>query len=115
MNTVSGRTVSYQFMVTNDQVLNSKGAGMDLNNQGAERGFSSRPTASRITPRPRVEPNSIDFSQSLTQILSSLGNNLNEDPREGFAIVSACTDAWKDTMISRHNNQEKRILSLEHS
>ena len=44
-----------------------------------------------------------------------MGNNLNETPREGFIIVSACTDTWKDTMISRHNNQEERILSLEHS
>ena len=44
-----------------------------------------------------------------------MGNYLNENPREGFAIVSACTDTWKDTMISRQNNQEERILSLEHS
>ena len=34
---------------------------------------------------------------------------------KGFVIVFACTDTWKDTMISRHNNQEERILSLEHS
>ena len=51
----------------------------------------------------------------MTQILSSLGHNLNENPREGFAIVSACTDTWKDTMILRHNNQEEKILSLEHN
>ena len=44
-----------------------------------------------------------------------MGNNLNENPRERFAIVSACTDTWKDTMMSRHNNQEERVLSLEHS
>ena len=43
-----------------------------------------------------------------------MGNNLNENPRERFAIVSACTDTWKDTMMSRHNNQEERVLSLEH-
>ena len=62
-----------------------------------------------------LESNSLDFSQSLTQILSSLRNNLNENPREGFAFVSACSDTWKDMMISRHNNQEERILSYGHS
>ena len=89
---------------------------MDLNYQEVQGGFSSCPAASQFAPpRPRFESNSIDFSQSLTQILSSLGNNLNENPKEGFAIVSAWTDTWKETMISRYNNQEERVLSLEHS
>ena len=91
MNTVSGWLGIYQSMVTNDQVFDANKAGLDLNNKGAQGGFSSCPTASQIAPRPRAESNSIDFSQSLTQILYSLGNNLNENPREGFAIVSACT------------------------
>ena len=70
---------------------------------------------SQPASRSRVESNSIDFSQSLSQILSSLGHNLNENPREGFAIVSVCTDTWKDTMISRNKNQKERILTLEHN
>ena len=115
INTVSGKTGSYPFLTTNDQVFNPNGAGLDQNNQGAQGLFFSRPTASQLAPRPRVESNSIYLSQSLTQILSSLGHNLNENPRKGFAIVSACTDTWKDAMISRHNNQEERILSLEHN
>ena len=89
MNLVSGRNGSYQSLVSNDQVFNSNGARLDLNSQRAQGGFSSCPTASQTALRPRVESNSIDFSQSLTQILSSLGNNLNENPKEGFASVSA--------------------------
>ena len=96
-------------MATNDQVFNPNGVGLGQNNQGAQGGFSFCRTASQLAPRPRVESNSIDFSQSLTQILSSLGHKINENPREGFAIVSACTDTWKDTMILRHNK------SLEHN
>ena len=65
-NSVSGRTGSYQSLVTNAQVFNPNGAGLDLNNQGAQGGFSSHPTASQIAPRPGVESNSIDFSQSVT-------------------------------------------------
>ena len=92
INTVCGRTGSYQSLTTNDQVLNPDGVGLDLNNQGAQGGFSSQPIVSQLAPIPRAVSNSIDFSQSLTQILSSLGHNLNVNPEEGFAIVSACTD-----------------------
>ena len=38
MNAVSERISSYQCMVTNDQVFNPNGAGLDLNNQGAQGG-----------------------------------------------------------------------------
>ena len=47
-------------------------------------------------------------------ILSSLGHNLNTNPKEGFAIVSVCTDMWKETMMSRHCNQEEKCLGLDH-
>ena len=57
---VSGRTGSYQSLATNDQVLNPNGAGLDLNYQGAQGGFSSRPTASQIAPKPRAESDSDD-------------------------------------------------------
>ena len=115
INMVSGRTGSYQLLTTNDQVSNPDGVGLDLNYQRAQDGFSSHPNASQLAPKPRAESNSIDFSQSLTQILSSLGHNLNANPKEGFAILSACTNTWKERMTSRHNNQEKRILGLEHT
>ena len=78
----SGRTESYQSLTTNDQVLNPDGAGLDLNYQGAQGGFSSHPIASQLAPKPRAESKSIDFSQSWTQILSSLGHNLNANPME---------------------------------
>ena len=77
INIVSGRTGNYQPMIAYDQVLNQNGVGLDLNNQGAQRGFSSCPAVSQFAPRPKVEWNSIDFSQWRTPILSSLGNNLN--------------------------------------
>ena len=38
INTVSGRTGSYQSLTTNDQVLNPDRAGLDLNNQGTQGG-----------------------------------------------------------------------------
>ena len=41
--------------------------------------------------------------------------NLNENPREGFAIVFVCTDTWRETMSSRCNSQDERFLKLEHS
>ena len=64
------------------------GVGLDQNCQGVQGGFCSCPPASQFAPRPTVESNSIAFFfQLLTQILSSLGNNLNENPWEGFAIV----------------------------
>ena len=46
----------------NDQVLNPDRAGSDLNNQGAEGGFVSHPSASQLPPKPRAESISIDFS-----------------------------------------------------
>ena len=101
INLVSGGSGSYQSLAANDQVLNPNGACLYLNYQGTQRGFSSRPVASQPAPRPRAESNSIDFSQSLTQILSSLGHNLNANPKEGFAIISACNDTWKETMRRR--------------
>ena len=103
---MEGLIHSYQSLTSNDQVLNPDGVGLDLNDQWAQGGFSFCPIASQLAPKPRAEYNSIGFSLSLTQILSSLGHNLNVNPMEGFAIVSACTDTGKETMISRHNNQE---------
>ena len=35
------------------------------------------------------------------------------NPKEGFNVISVCTDTWKETMTGWHNRQEERILSLE--
>ena len=67
---------------------------------------------SRI-PEIGVVSNSIDFSQSLTQILATLGKEGFINPREGLAVISTYTDTWKDTMIARFNDQEERLLGLE--
>ena len=87
---------------------------MSITYLGGTGGFSSHPKMIKFTPRPRAESNSIDFSQSLTQILASLGHNLNANPKEGFDVISAGTDTWKETMTLRHNRQEERILNLAH-
>ena len=64
-------------------------------------------------PETGVAINSIDFSQSVTQILATLGKDGDINPREGLAVISAYTDTWKDTMIARFNDQEERLLGLE--
>ena len=65
--------------------------------------LDSRPAVSQFSTRSRIESSPIDFSQSLTQMLASVGN-LNENPREVFALVSACTDNWRQTIGSRYNS-----------
>ena len=88
MNTASPRDPNYQPIYSNDQVFNPYRVGLDINVQGAQGEFNSRPAAPPFSARSRVEPNPIDFSKSLTQMLASMGN-LNETPREGFAVVTA--------------------------
>ena len=78
------------------------------------RGFGAYPKDFQAAHRPSDELNLTDFSQSLTQILASLGHNLNTNPKEGFNVISACTDTWKETMTAWHNKQEGRFLGLEH-
>ena len=87
---------------------------MDLNTQEDQRESNSRPMIFQSGARSRAEPSNIDFSKSLTQLLSSLGN-LNENPRDGFGIVAACSDNWRHTMGSRHTSHEDRLLKLEHN
>ena len=65
------------------------------------------------TPEPGARTNSINLSQSVTQILASLGKDGYVNPRQGLAAISAYTDTWKETMTARFNNQEERILGLE--
>ena len=84
----------YQTLQINEQVLNLNRKGLDLFNQ---RGFISWPATSQSGNRMRFESNSIDFSQSLLQTLVSL-DNLNKNPKEGFAIVLGNTDTYKFNM-----------------
>ena len=60
--------------------------------------FDSCPAAPQFSTRFRVESSPKDFSKSLTQMLNSMGN-LNGNPREGFAVVSACTDNWRQLWV----------------
>ena len=56
------------------------------------------------TMEPGAGTSSIDFSQSVTQILVSLGKDGYVDPRQGLAVISAYTDTWKDTITANFNN-----------
>ena len=114
MNIVGDGEIMYQALRVNEQGFNSNTNGLDLNTHRAQGGVMSCPIIPQPTTRPRFQSNTIDFSQSLLQILASLGINLNETPREGFAIVSACTsDAWREIMSSRCSSQDIRLLKLE--
>ena len=62
----------------------------------------------------RAAKGGLILAQYFLNLVPDLGN-LNENPREGFAIVSACTDTWRETMTSQYNSQEERLLKLEHS
>ena len=64
-------------------------------------------------PEPGGVTSLINLSQSVTQILASLGKDGCVNPRQGLAVISAYTDTWKDTMTARFNYQEERILGLE--
>ena len=55
----------------------------------------------------------IDFSQSLTQILASMGQNFNTNPKEDFNVISACNDTWKETMTAWQKKQGDKISGLE--
>ena len=71
MSTASVRDPNYQPMYSNDQVLNPHIIGLNLNIQGAKGEFNSRPIAPQPSARSRVEPNSFDFSKSLTHLLNN--------------------------------------------
>ena len=114
MNTAIVRDPNYQPMYCSDKVLNPYRVGLDLNTQGDQGESNSRLMISQSGARSRAEPSNIDFSKSLTQLLSSMGN-LNENPREGFGIDAACSDNWRHTMGSQHTSHKDRLLKLEHN
>ena len=105
---------NFQPLAVHECIEIPRGVGVDINYQRVAGGLSSYLKSIQFAPRPRVESNSIDFSQSLTQILASLGHNLNTNPKEGFDVISVCTDTWKETMTVWHKRQEERIFGLEH-
>ena len=63
--------------------------------------------------RTSEESFTIDSSQSINQILASLGHKPNTNPKEGFDLASACTDAWRMASSEWNKKQEDRILGLE--
>ena len=67
----------------------------------------------QTVPKPIEESFTIDLSQSINQILASLGHKLNANPREGFDVSAACADAWRIAASEWNKNQEDRIMNLE--
>ena len=64
-------------------------------------------------PKPIEESFTIDLSQSISQILASLGHKPNANPREGFDVSVACADTWRIASSEWNKKQEDRIMSLE--
>ena len=62
--------------------------GQVIDNVGQQ---SPRTESNSRIPETGVESNSIDFSQSVTQILAALGKEGYINPREGLAVISAYT------------------------
>ena len=86
-------------MHCSDKVLNPYRVELELNNQEDQGESNSCSMISQSSPRFRTEPRTIDFSKSMTQLLGSLGN-LIENLWEVFGIVAACSDNWRHTMGS---------------
>ena len=95
INIASAGEINYKPRRPNDQVLNPNRVGLYLNSQRGQGGFNSCPKSPQPGTRSRFESNSIDFSQSSSQVLAFL-RNLNENPREGIDIVSACSDTRRE-------------------
>ena len=49
----------------------------------------------------------------ISQLLGSLGD-LNQNIREGFNIIAACSDNWNIAMGAHLTNQEDRLTKLEY-
>ena len=84
--------------------------GEVIDNVGQQSPFNK--TKPRL-PEPGAGTNSINLSQSVTQILASMGKDGYINPREGLAVISAYTDTWKETMTARFNNQEEKSWDLK--
>ena len=95
-------------MYCSDKVLNSYRVGLDLTAQRNLGESDSHPSILQPNARSRIEPSNLDFSKSMAQLLGSLGD-LNENLREGFGVVAACSDNWRCTMSSRLTSREDRL------
>ena len=84
MNTAIVSNPNHKPMYCSDKVLNPYRVGLDLNTQEDQGESNSCPMISQSGARSRAEPSNVDFSKSLTQLPSSLGN-LNENPRKDLA------------------------------
>ena len=73
---------NFQPLAVHECIEIPRGVGVDINYQRVAGGLSSYLKSIQFAPRPRIESNSIDFSQSLTQILASLGHNLNTNLKQ---------------------------------
>ena len=98
-------------MINDQNLYGQKSSRSKTNSDGGGRTQEREPL-----PAPGVinDSSEIDFSQSLTQILASLEQNLNTNPKEGFNTISACTDTWKETMAAWQKKQEEKISGIEH-
>ena len=101
-----------QYMFSSDKVLDPHRAGSDLTAQRNIGEFVSLPPILQSNVRSRIEPSNLDFSKSMTQFLGSPGD-LNENPREGFCVVAACSNSWRHTMGSHLTSHEDRLSKLE--
>ena len=103
-----------QYMYCSGKVLNSYRVGLDLTAQRNLGESDSHPLIPPPTARPRIEPSNLDFSKSMAQLLGSL-DDLNENFREEFGVVAACSDNWRCTIGSCLTSQEDRLSKLEHN
>ena len=61
---------------------------------------------------PAINQSRMDFSKSMSQLLGSLGD-LNLNVMEGFNIVAACSDNWRQAMRANQTGRGDRISKLE--
>ena len=84
---------------------------MDLSTQKDLGESNSRPMIPQFNYRPRIDPSNLYFSKSMAQLLGTLGD-LNENLREGFCVVAACSDNWRLTIDSRLTSHKDRLSKL---
>ena len=63
---------------------------------------------------PASNERGINFSKSMSQLLGSLGN-LNEKVMDGFSIVAAYSDNWRQSMRANLTGWDNRLSRLEES
>ena len=94
-----------------DKVLDKGKTRSDLTAQRNKGNFVSLLPVLQSNVRSRVEPGSIDLSESMTQLLGSL-RDLNLTLKEGFNIIAACSDNWRHSMRTHLTNHDERLSKL---